>query len=137
MSLPRITDVIAQGIITISLLGAAVGVGLGAYFGWLYRDGILEHIEILWFAIAFGIGITLTEIIGVNLLGFDYLLFWTSIAVIVLMLIFSIYDGAKLRLIVENEPDLWMVAVIDFFLDFVNIAVRLIYILAEAFSKSR
>jgi len=135
MTLPRINDVIAHGIIAVSLLGAAVGVGLGAYFGWLKRDKILSHKEFNWFLIVFGIGIILTELIGVIILGYSSLFFWTSIAVVVLMLFFSVYDGAALRLIVEEDPDLWMVAVINFFLDFINIAIRLIYILAEAYSK--
>ena len=135
MTLPRINDVIAHGIIAVSLLGAAVGVGLGAYFGWLKRDKILSHKEFNWFLIVFGIGIILTELIGVIILGYSSLFFWTSIAVVVLMLFFSVYDGAALRLIVEEDPDLWMVAVINFFLDFINIAIRLIYILAEAYSE--
>jgi FtsH-binding integral membrane protein len=134
MSLPRITDVIAQGIITTSLLGAAFGVSLGAYFGWLKRDSILTHNKLLWFLMIFGIGIIVVEVVGVDLLGYSALFFWTSIGVVILMLIFSIYDGAQLRTIVEEDPDLWMMAVISFFLNFVNIAIRLIYILAKAYS---
>jgi len=135
LGLPRITLVVARNIIIISLLSASIGVSLGAYFGWLKRDYVLSHTEILLFTIALCFCIIFVEIIVVILLGKEWVFLWTSVGVIIAMLIFSIIDGAELREIVEYDPELWMVAVIDFFLDFVNIVIRLIYILAKIYSE--
>ncbi|MHA2297326.1 MAG: hypothetical protein ACXAEU_14810 [Candidatus Hodarchaeales archaeon] len=63
------------------------------------------------------------------------ILFFTSIAMIWLTLIYAFYDGMRLRDMLDSG--LWMYAVVMFFLDIIILAVRIFIILVTIFASDR
>jgi len=100
--------------------------------GLIFRDKI--SIKWIYPLIAFGFTLVILEISLILIFGSNPILIITSILVLIWLFGVILWDGSRLP---QNVSEgYWMLAVIDIFLDMINVILRIFIILIEIFSES-
>ncbi len=104
----------------------------GAYlFGFWIKQRISEDVELNWgkALIISGILLLIVEPLIIIIFGYDLIIFWTSIFVLLWMYATGIFYGMQLD--EEMERKNWMYFVLSYFLTLINIILRLLIILSK------
>jgi hypothetical protein len=123
--------------LVLGIFFAAFFIGLGATIGLLLIGLFLrDRISQRWIypLLLFGFLLIGLEFSLILLFGYNPFILITSILVLIWFFAVVLYDGSRLPNTIEEGY--WMVAVIDIFLDMVNIIIRIFIIIVEIFSES-
>lgn len=113
------------------LVGFLVTLGL-LIMGLLFRDKI--SIKWIYPLLLFGGILIILEISLILIFGYNPILIITSILVLIWLFGVILWDGSRLPQTVSEGY--WMLAVINIFLDMINVIIRIFIILIEIFSES-
>lgn len=110
-------------------VGISVSVGL-LILGLLLRGKISE--KLIYPILLFGFLLLGIEVSLILIFGYNPYILITSIFVLVWFFVVILWDGSRLPNTIEEGY--WMVAVIDIFLDLVNVIIRIFIIIVELLS---
>jgi len=115
---------------------AAFFVGVGAVIGLLIlgiflRGRISERL--IYPLLLFGFLLLVIEISLILIFGYNPYILITSVLVLIWFFFVILWDGSRLPNTIEEGY--WMIAVIDIFLDMINVIIRIFIILVEIFSE--
>ena len=130
------TAIIALELV-LGIFFVAFFVGLGVTIGLLIMGLFLrDRISQRWIypLLLFGILLIVLEFSLFLLFGYNPFILITSILVLIWFFAVILWDGSRLPNTIEEGY--WMVAVIDIFLDMVNVIIRIFIIIVEIFSES-
>jgi len=113
------------------LVGFLVTLGL-LIMGLMFRDKI--SIKWIYPLLLFGGILIILEFSLILIFGYNPILIITSILVLIWLFGVILWDGSRLPQTVSEGY--WMLAVIDIFLDMINVIIRIFIILIEIFSES-
>ena len=123
--------------LVLGIFFVAFFVGLGVTIGLLIMGLFLrDRISQRWIypLLLFGILLIVLEFSLVLLFGYNPFILITSILVLIWFFAVILWDGSRLPNTIEEGY--WMIAVIDIFLDMVNVIIRIFIIIVEIFSES-
>jgi len=111
-----------------SLMGIIATAG-ALYIGAKYARELPRNL--MWAAFFGIIMISSVESILIWTIGFNTVIFWTSLLILGLLFITILYDGMNLGVEIERS---WMLAVLTVFIDIVVVIIRLFIILVQLLS---
>ncbi len=121
--------------LVLGIFFVAFFVGLGVTIGLLIMGLFLrDRISQRWIypLLLFGILLIVLEFSLVLLFGYNPFILITSILVLIWFFAVILWDGSRLPNTIEEGY--WMIAVIDIFLDMVNVIIRIFIIIVEILS---
>jgi len=122
-------DLVLGIFFTAFFVGIGVTVGL-LILGLVLRGKISE--KLIYPILLFGFLLLIIEISLILIFGYNPYILITSIFVLIWFFVVILWDGSRLPNTIEEGY--WMVAVIDIFLDMVNVIIRIFIIIVELLS---
>ena len=121
--------------LVLGIFFAAFFVGIGVTIGLLIlglflREKISQ--KLIYPILLFGFLLLIIELSLILIFGYNPYILITSIFVLIWFFVVILWDGSRLPNTIEEGY--WMVAVIDIFLDMVNVIIRIFIIIVELLS---